>query len=147
MRFFAAAALVLALAACAKGSNNASTAAAASASAAAEAENPASASDGATVYLENCSSCHQTNGEGVSGAFPPLAGNPVVTGSPVTVIAIVKNGLEGKIVVHGNAYSGIMPAWKKQISDQQIAEVISYIRSAWNNNSGGVSLSQVQGVH
>ena len=95
----------------------------------------------------NCSSCHQTNGEGVSGAFPPLAGNPVVTGSPVTVIAIVKNGLEGKIVVHGNAYSGIMPAWKKQISDQQIAEVISYIRSAWNNNSGGVSLSQVQGVH
>ena len=53
MRFFAAAALVLALAACAKGSNNASTAAAASASAAAEAENPASASDGATVYLGN----------------------------------------------------------------------------------------------
>jgi mono/diheme cytochrome c family protein len=147
MRFFIAAVLVLTLAACAKGSNNASTQAAASASAAMQADNPASASDGATVYLENCSSCHQTNGEGVAGAFPPLAGNPVVTGSPVTAIAIVKNGLEGKIVVHGNAYSGIMPAWKKQISDQQIAEVISYIRSAWNNNSGGVSLSQVQAVH
>ena len=147
MRFFVAVALVLTLAACAKGSKAASTQAAASASAAAEAENPASASDGATVYLENCSSCHQTDGEGVSGAFPPLAGNPVVTGTPVTAIAIVKNGLEGKIVVHGNAYSGIMPAWKKQISDQQIAEVISYIRSAWNNNSGGVSLSQVQAVH
>jgi mono/diheme cytochrome c family protein len=147
MRFFVAVALVLTLAACAKGSKAASTQAAASASAAAEAENPASASDGATVYLENCSSCHQTDGEGVSGAFPPLAGNPVVTGTPVTAIAIVKNGLEGKIVVHGNAYSGIMPAWKKQISDQQIAEVISYIRSAWHNNSGGVSLSQVQAVH
>ncbi len=147
MKSLAAAALLLTLAACAKSSNNASTQAAASASAAADAQNPASASDGATVYLENCSSCHQTSGEGVSGAFPPLAANPVVTGNPVTVIAIVKNGLEGKIVVHGNAYSGIMPAWKKQISDQQIAEVISYIRSAWNNNAGAVSLSQIQAVH
>jgi mono/diheme cytochrome c family protein len=145
MRYLVAAALLLTVAACAKGSNGASSQA--SASAAAAAQNPASASDGATVYLENCSSCHQTNGEGVSGAFPPLAGNPVVTGSPVTVIAIVKNGLEGKIVVHGNAYSGIMPAWNRQISDEQIAEVISYIRSSWNNNSGGVSLSQVQAVH
>ena len=48
--------------------------------------------------------------------------------------------------MHGNAYSGVMPAWKKQISDQQIAEVISYIRSSWNNRAGGVSLSQVQAV-
>lgn len=144
MRFAFALALGLVLAACSRGSNDASSRAAAAA--AAQAQNPASASDGATVYLENCSSCHQTNGEGVAGAFPPLAGNPVVTGNPVAVIAIVKNGLEGKIVVHGSAYSGIMPAWKKQITDQQIAEVISYIRTSWNNNSHGVSLSQVEAV-
>lgn len=134
----------LVLAACAKGSNAGS--ASASASAAAAAQNPASASDGATIYLANCSSCHQTNGKGVAGAFPPLAGNPVVTGNAVAVIAIVKNGLQGKVVVHGVTYSGIMPSWNKQISDDQIAAVVSYIRGAWNNNAPGVSLSDVQAV-
>ncbi|HEY2475261.1 MAG TPA: cytochrome c [Candidatus Cybelea sp.] len=142
MRPFAIAILALTLAACAKSSNSST-----SASASAAANNPASASDGATVYLTNCASCHQTNGQGVAGAFPPLAGNPVVTGNPVAVIAIVKNGLSGRVAVHGQAYSGIMPAWKGQISDEQIASVISYIRSAWNNNASGVSVSQVQALH
>ena len=102
---------------------------------------------GATVYLTNCSSCHQSNGQGVAGAFPPLAGNATVTGNPVATIAIVKNGLEGRLVVNGQAYSGIMPAWKKQISDEQIAAVVTYIRSAWNNHASAVSLADVQGVH
>ena len=108
--------------------------------------NPASASDGATVYLTDCSSCHQPDGRGVSGAFPPLAGNAVVTGNPIAVIAIVKNGLEGRVMVNNLAYSGIMPSWKGEISDDQIAAVISYIRSAWSNHAGGVSLSQVQTI-
>jgi mono/diheme cytochrome c family protein len=108
--------------------------------------NPASARDGATVYLNDCSSCHQADGQGVSGAFPPLAGNAVVTGNPVAVIAIVKNGLEGRVTVNKLAYSGIMPSWKGQISDDQLAAVISYIRSAWNNHAGGVSVGQVTAI-
>ncbi|HLY01447.1 MAG TPA: cytochrome c [Candidatus Cybelea sp.] len=142
MRIVITLALLLALAGCAKSSN--ATSAAASASAAMK--NPASASDGATVYLTDCSSCHQTNGQGVSGAFPPLAGNAVVTGNPIAVIAIVKNGLEGRVMVNNAAYSGIMPSWKGQISDDRIAAVISYIRSSWTNHAGGVSLAQVQSV-
>jgi mono/diheme cytochrome c family protein len=134
----------LTFAGCAKSANNSASA---SATAAAVAKNPASASDGATVYLTNCSSCHQSNGQGVAGAFPPLAGNATVTGNPVATIAIVKNGLEGRLVVNGQAYSGIMPAWKKQISDEQIAAVVTYIRSAWNNHASAVSLADVQGVH
>ncbi len=130
--------LITVVAGCAKGSGSANTSAAA--------KNPASASDGATVYLTNCSSCHQSDGNGVAGAFPPLAGNPTVTGNPVAVIAIVKNGLEGRLVVHGAAYSGIMPSWKKQLSDDQIASVITYIRSAWHNNASGVSVDQVQAI-
>jgi mono/diheme cytochrome c family protein len=143
MRIAVVLALCVALAACAKSSNAASARASASAAAM---KNPASASDGATVYLTDCSSCHQTNGQGVSGAFPPLAGNAVVTGNPVAVIAIVKNGLEGRVTVNNAAYSGIMPSWKGQISDDQIAAVISYIRSSWTNHAGGVSLAQVQSV-
>ena len=141
---YAIAALLLAgaLAGCTKGSQSS---AAASASAAA-ANNPASASDGGAVYVANCSSCHQANGQGTPGAFPPLAGNPVVTGNPVATISIVKNGLEGRVVVNGQAYSGIMPRWKGVLSDEQIAAVITYIRSSWKNQASGVSVSQVQAV-
>jgi mono/diheme cytochrome c family protein len=133
---------VVALAGCAKGSGSANGAASSSAAA----RNPASASDGATVYLANCSSCHQPDGKGVANAFPPLAGNPAVTGSPIALIGIVKNGLEGRLVVHGIAYSGIMPSWKNQLSDDQLASVITYVRSAWNNNASAVSPAQVQAV-
>jgi mono/diheme cytochrome c family protein len=135
-------ALALAIAGCAKSSHG-PTAATVSAAAA---KNPASASDGAVVYLANCSSCHQTNGEGVPGAFPPLAGNPIVTGNPAAVVAIVKDGLDGRIVVNGQAYSGIMPRWKGLISDEQIAAVATYIRTSWRNHAPGVSVSDVQSV-
>jgi mono/diheme cytochrome c family protein len=134
--------LVVAMAGCANSSHG-PTAAAASAAAA---KNPASASDGGAVYVANCSSCHQADGEGVPGAFPPLAGNPTVTGNPVAVITIVKNGLEGRVVVKGQAYSGIMPRWKGLLSDEQLADVITYVRSSWKNRATGVSVADVQAV-
>jgi mono/diheme cytochrome c family protein len=139
---FAVIAMLLAAAACAKGEKSANSAA----TAAAVAANPASASDGATVYLADCSSCHQSDGTGVANAFPPLAGNPAVTGDPVAAIAIVKDGLTGRLIVNHAAYSGIMPAWKGQISDEQIAQVLSYIRSSWGNHAPGVSIAQVESV-
>jgi mono/diheme cytochrome c family protein len=142
MRVYAACALILTIAGCAK-SGHATSVASASA---AVAKNPASASDGGAIYIANCSSCHQTDGKGVPGAFPPLAGNPVVTGNPVAVIAIVKNGLEGRVAVNGEAYSGIMPRWQGLLSDEQLADVITYIRSSWKNQASGVSISDVQSV-
>jgi nitrite reductase (NO-forming) / hydroxylamine reductase len=133
--------LALGLTACTKGAR--ATSAAVSAAAA---KNPASPFDGEVLYVNNCSSCHQVDGRGVPGAFPPLAQNPAVTGNPVAVIAIVKNGLEGKIVVNGETYSGIMPRWNGLLSDEQVASVVSYIRSSWENHASGVSLSDVQAV-
>lgn len=70
----------------------------------------------------------------------------MVTGNPLTVITIVKNGLEGRLVVNGQAYSGIMPRWKHLLSDEQIADVVSYIRSSWKNDAPGVSVRDVQSV-
>jgi mono/diheme cytochrome c family protein len=142
MKFTVLLAFAVAIAGCAKGSNGST---AASASAAAE-KNPASASDGAVIYMANCSSCHQIKGEGVPGAFPPLSGNPVVTGNPAAVITIVKNGLEGRVDVNGRAYSGIMPHWKGLLSDEQIAAVITYVRTSWKNRASGVSVADVQAV-
>ena len=103
----------------------------------------ASAGNGAKIFSTNCASCHQANGKGQPGVFPPLAGNPVVTGSPTTVIHIVKNGLSGKVVVNGTSYNGQMPAWKGTLSDSDIASVITYIRSSWGNHASAVTTSQV----
>lgn len=122
-----------------------STAASAAASAAPKmvAAGGASAAAGAKVFTTNCSSCHQANGKGQPGVFPPLAGNATVTGPADKVIAVVKNGLNGKISVNGTTYNGQMPAWKGTLSDGDIASVITYIRSSWGNKASAVTASQV----
>lgn len=114
--------------------------------AASVAANGAAASDGAKVYQTNCSSCHQATGAGVAGTFPPLAGNPVVTGDATKVIHIVKYGLNGKIDVKGTSYNGMMPAWGQQLSNGDVAAVVTYIRSSWGNKASAVTESQVAGV-
>jgi len=106
----------------------------------------ASAAAGEKVYTTNCSSCHQANGKGQPGVFPPLAGNSVVTGAATVVIGIVKNGKSGPITVAGTKYNGQMPAWKGTLSDSDIASVVTYIRSAWGNKAGAVTAAQVTAV-
>jgi mono/diheme cytochrome c family protein len=105
------------------------------------ASNPA----GEKVYTANCSACHGANGTGTPGVFPPLASNPMVIGAPDKVIAAVKNGLTGATTVNGKTYNGAMPAWKGKLSDVQIADVITYIRSSWGNTAGAVTEAQVAG--
>ena len=78
--------------------------------------------------------------------FPPLAGNPVANGPADKMIAIVKNGLSGKISVNGTSYNGQMPAWKGTLSDSDIAAVITYVRSSWGNHGSAVTASQVTAV-
>ncbi|GAC1391093.1 MAG: hypothetical protein NVSMB31_08340 [Vulcanimicrobiaceae bacterium] len=90
---------------------------------------------GAKVYAANCSTCHGASGAGVPGAFPPLAGNPFVTGDRAKVLGVLNNGLHGQINVNGSNYNGQMPAWKGTLSDKAIASVIDYIRSSWGNNA------------
>ena len=99
-----------------------------------------SAPAGQKIYNANCSACHNANGTGESGVFPPLAGNPMVTGSPDKVI-----GLTGAATVNGKTYSGAMPAWKGKLSNADIADVITYIRSSWGNKADAVTETQVAG--
>lgn len=104
------------------------------------------AATGQKIYSENCSACHGANGAGMPGMFPPLVGNPMVTGPPAKVIAAVKNGLTGATTVNGKTYNGSMPAWKGKLSDTQMADVITYIRSSWGNSAGAVTEAQVTGA-
>jgi mono/diheme cytochrome c family protein len=62
------------------------------------------------------------------------------------VITIVKNGLSGKISVNGTTYNGQMPSWKGTLSDNDIAAVITYVRSAWSNKASAVTPAQVSAI-
>ena len=98
--------------------------------------------EGEKVYTANCVACHQATGVGIAGTFPPLAGDPVANGGPAEEhIHTVLNGLQGK-VIGGVAYAGAMTPFK-QLTDNQIAAVISYERNAWGNNGGIVEPAQV----
>ena len=104
------------------------------------------AAAGATVYTANCAGCHGATGMGQPGVFPPLANNPVVTGPADKVIAIVDHGLQTKITVNGADYSGTMPAWQGNLTPAQIADVLTYVRSAWGNKAGAVTTAQVSAI-
>ncbi|HTU82763.1 MAG TPA: cytochrome b N-terminal domain-containing protein [Candidatus Acidoferrales bacterium] len=108
-------------------------------------QSPAAAA-GAKVYSANCASCHGAQGQGAPGAFPPLAGNPTVTGDPNKVVGIVLGGLHGSITVNGQTYNGQMPAWKGTLSNDDVANVITYIRgSLGDNKASAVTTAQVAG--
>jgi len=101
---------------------------------------------GAQVYAQNCASCHQANGQGNKGVFPPLAGSDYVTGDTKKLGHILLYGLNGAIKVHGDAYNGQMPAWKGQLSNDDIAEVLTYIRSSWGNKAPPVKSADLAAI-
>jgi mono/diheme cytochrome c family protein len=107
---------------------------------------PRSSAAGEKVFTANCTGCHAANAMGVPGMFPPLVANPYVSGDAKRVIHTVRYGLTGKIVVKGKPYNGNMPAWDGTLSDTDIANVISYIRTSLKNKSTAVTVAQVRAV-
>jgi cbb3-type cytochrome c oxidase subunit III len=103
----------------------------------------APASDGKVIFATKCAACHQASGAG-GGPYPPLAGNADVTApDTANLILTVLNGRSGPIHVNGKTFSGAMPAWKDQLSSDQLAAVLTYIRSAWTNKAAVVTADQV----
>lgn len=100
---------------------------------------------GAEVYA-TCAACHQANGQGVPGAFPPLAGSEWVTGKPDIPIAIVLHGMQGPMTVKGQKYNSVMAPWGTTFNDDQVAAVVTYIRSQWGNKAPAVTKADVARV-
>jgi mono/diheme cytochrome c family protein len=95
---------------------------------------------GKKIFLANCATCHQATGQGVAGQYPPLAGSEIVLGGSRRPAMIVLKGLEGPITVKGAQYgSAVMQPWEKTLSDQKIADVLTYIRQEWGNSAGPVA--------
>ena len=99
---------------------------------------------GKRVY-NNCVTCHQADGQGVEGAFPPLARSEWVLGDEQTLARILLHGLHGPITVLGKPYNSEMPAWQ-QLKDEQIAAVLTYIRASWGNVAPAVAPETVARV-
>lgn len=97
---------------------------------------------GEGVYARTCAACHQSNGSGVDGAFPPLDGNARVAGNPEALIKIVLHGLAGPVEVPGKlAVNSLMPP-VVGLSDAEIAEVLSFVRHSWTNDAAAVSAEE-----
>lgn len=99
---------------------------------------------GRQVY-NNCSQCHQENGAGIAGVYPPLANSEWVTGRPEVLIRILLHGLNGDVIVRGATYNGNMPAWG-HLKDDFIAGVLTHIRSSFGNQAGVIEPQQVAAV-
>jgi cytochrome c len=99
---------------------------------------------GKVTYKSTCSACHQAAGQGLPGAFPPLAGSEWVNDAdPGKVIRIVLNGVQGPITVKGTVYQGVMPSHKDLLDDRKVAAILTYIRSSWGNQGGAVKPEEV----
>jgi glucose/arabinose dehydrogenase len=95
-----------------------------------------------TIY---CASCHQTSGEGLKGVFPPLAGSDFLVADTPRSIRIVLQGISGELRVNGVAYNGTMPPLVG-LEDDKVADVLTYVRSAWGNHAGPVTNPEVAAV-
>jgi mono/diheme cytochrome c family protein len=99
---------------------------------------------GDLVYANLCQVCHQADGKGVSRRYPPLVGSEWVVADPETPARIVLFGLQGPITVEGQTYNNKMPPQGDKLSDQEVAAVLTYIRSSWGNNAPAVSADLVK---
>jgi nitrite reductase (NO-forming) len=97
---------------------------------------------GKKIYMQACFACHQTNGEGVANAFPPLAKSDYLNADPARSIDVLLKGLSGEIMVNGKKYNSIMPS--QQLSDEEVAHVLTYVYNSWGNNGTVVSPKDVQ---
>lgn len=103
---------------------------------------------GADLYNMRCVSCHQPTGQGTPGVYPPLAGSEVVNGPAEIPIKIVLKGLTGPVVVRGNKFEGTMPAFGVgiEMTDEEVAAVLTHVRSQWGNTGGPVTAEEVARV-
>jgi len=99
---------------------------------------------GGRIYHQNCLACHQEDGEGIPGVFPPLAGSDYLNADKKRAASTILHGLSGKITVNGKEFDGLMPS--QQLTDEEIANVLTYVYSVWGNSGETVTPEEVKEV-
>jgi len=100
---------------------------------------------GRGIYAANCAACHQPDGSGLTGAFPPLAGSDYLQGNRKEVISAALFGLTGPITVNGVEYNGVMPSLG-HLPDADLAAAMTYVFGSWGNNLAAVSVEEVAAI-
>ena len=100
---------------------------------------------GEIVYKKYCISCHQADGGGVPNMSPPLLQTTFVLGDKGTLIKIVLNGLKN-VDIDDQTYNNPMPALGSVLKDQQIADVLTYVRNSFGNKASAVTAAEVKAV-
>lgn len=100
---------------------------------------------GRALYDQHCTACHQAEGQGLPGAFPPLADSDYLDQGAMVVVEAIINGLTGPITVNGVEYNAVMPALS-YLSDSDVADVITFVMNTWDNPGGEVSAAEVAAV-
>lgn len=100
---------------------------------------------GKRVYTQVCFACHQPEGQGLAGVFPPLAKSDWLMADKTRAIVSLIKGLSGPVTVNGQAYNGVMPP--SGLNDEQIASVLTYVRNSWGNRGDIVTVEEVKKAH
>lgn len=99
---------------------------------------------GKSLFNQNCAACHQPGGEGVPHAFPPLAKSDYLMADKERSIKIVLQGLNGEVKVNGEVYNSVMPSLG--LSDEVVANILTYVRNSWGNKDSMVTPDEVAKV-
>ena len=105
---------------------------------------------GKRIYTRNCAVCHQSEGQGVAGQFPPLAGSEWVISEgwhgDNHIVQIVLDGLHGPVTVDGKTYNNAMAPWGTVLKDAEIAAVLTYVRNSWGNEAPAIPVEFVADI-
>jgi mono/diheme cytochrome c family protein len=102
----------------------------------------ASIERGKEVYNIQCITCHMEKGEGIEGAFPPLAKSDYLMADKNRSIKQIIAGASGEMKVNGTTYNGDMPAI--ELTDEQVSDVLNYVRNSWGNKGAAVTIAEVK---
>jgi mono/diheme cytochrome c family protein len=105
----------------------------------------ASIANGKNIYVQNCATCHQADGGGIGNMNPPLIKTTYVLGDKTKLIKIVLNGFSENVEINGQTYQNNM-ASHDFLKDQEIADVLTYVRNSFTNKASAVTASQVKTV-
>ena len=98
------------------------------------------------IYQARCVACHQAEGGGIPAICPPLSGSPRLAGPPEDLVRILLLGMKGRIIRNGSTYNGIMPSWRFDLTDGQIAAVINDLYARWSPASPEVTEELVRRI-
>jgi nitrite reductase (NO-forming) len=100
---------------------------------------------GRRIFSQTCFACHQSEGQGMPGVFPPLAKSDFLMADKARAIRGVLKGFSGELLVNGQKYNGVMPPL--MLTDEQVAHVLTFVRNSWGNDGDIITEEEVKKIH